>query len=72
MSMASLAGSTPSMVRPRSKASDCSSRVGSPVPPGGGSTRHQRDSPGMSRGRSAAGSAHSRLCVNATGSPKLT
>jgi hypothetical protein len=34
--------------------------------------RHQRDDPGMSRGRSAAGSAHSRLWVKAIGSPKLT
>ena len=31
--------------------------------------RGHRVSPGMSRGRSCAGNAHSRLCVNATGSP---
>ena len=37
-SMASLPGSTPSMRRPRSNASDCSSRVGRPGPPGGGRT----------------------------------
>ena len=42
------------------------------VPPGGGRTAISACPPACRAGRSAAGSAHSRLCVKATGSPKLT